>query len=223
VIKVLAVFLCLALLLLPKDATYDLVHHKTILFEGDSLTGTEKAISRLPFEKSIFYWFLNPTEIEESLEQDPSIQKARVSKCGIRCFEISIKKREPKGLVVANDGGIWLVGDDGGFIRRGNKSDLKLPLIGGVFLDNPTPDLARRRVQNILRTIESLSKISTIKRIELLPRGELDVFIGDVPIRIKDGSTKEFEWGVRVVNFYKGKSLKRVDATYSKFVVAEES
>lgn len=224
-IKVLSVFFLLggALFLLPEDAAYDLIHHKTILFEGDSLAGTEKALSRLPIEKSIFYWFLNPTVIEESLEQEPSIRKAKISKCGIRCFQISIKKRLPKGLVIANDGAIWLVGNDGGFIRRGNKSDMKLPLIGGVFLDNPTPDLARRRVQSILRTMEALSKISTIKRIEVLPRGELDVFVRDVPIRIRDGSVKEFERGVRVVGFYNGKNLRRVDATYSKFVVAEES
>lgn len=212
-----------SLFFLPRDALFDLIHEKEILFDGDSLSGTEKALARLPIEKSFFYWLFNPTEIEESLEREPSILKANLSKCGLRCFLVSIKKREAKGVVISNDGGIWLVGADGGFIRRAAKNDLKLPFIGGVFVDNPTPDLARRRVQSSLRILDELSSIAKIKRIEILPRGELDVFVKDVPIRIKDASKKEFERGVRVVNFYKGGTLKRVDATYSKFVVVEES
>lgn len=212
-----------SLFFLPKDTVFELIHQKEILFDGDSLSGTEKALSHLPIEKSLFYWLFYPTEIEESLEREPSILKATLSKCGIRCFLVSIKKREAKGIVISNDGGIWLVGKDGGFIRRALKDDLNLPYIGGVFNDNPTPDLARRRVQSALINFELLSNVAKIKRIELLPRGEIDVFVKDIPIRIKDGSRKEFERGVRVINFYKGVRLKRVDATYTKFVVVEES
>ena len=212
---------------------------KEILFDADSLRGSESALKKLPLDKSAWYWQTNLSTIAQNLTLDPSIHSASISRCmkfSLGCFVVSLDVRTPRALIEEGGKLRWVAGDDGGFIRKIRFEDTKLglPIIRGLFLDHSDPEVIRKRVQFLLNALIEQESVS-VKRIDevaLSPGGEIQVlFAGSrIPITMSgltaswDQLRKEVLRAEKLLRFYGDRvgTIESIDVSYPRMAVVKE-
>ena len=194
------------------DRYHAVVFEKEIRITGLKNLRKDSVTSRLPQDKTTFWWLLNAGAIEAELLNNTFFRSADVAPCSTflipnwGCFRISIQEREPHFLVTSGQT-ILVLGEDGGVITQTPLADLEAQLslllepgaerpklLHGLMGDEVSQDLFRARFDYARTAIETIEGVTarTVARVDLQPNGELKIKFQGLPFDvIFDSSSKD--------------------------------
>ncbi len=133
----LALYLAARLFALPALA----IRH--VVVESDLSVSETEVLGLAGLLGGDYYHSLSTSAIEKRLEENPLVRKARVQKVFPGTLRITLSRREPVALVIADSGGRsvpLLVDREGLAFKVGSTGeDVDLPVISGIAVDNPAP------------------------------------------------------------------------------------
>lgn len=228
-----------------KDFSYSKSYDKHVEFSGNTILTRADLLKRLPMDRSVFWWILNPKEIEVSLSTEQLLSDAKVSSCSRwyvsnwGCFTITVVERLPAFVALFSDKA-WLVGQDGGFLsplpkdvdldKAVNKLERKFGrmwILKGLEDVKGSPDLIRSRFEfarDSLKLIEQGSEFG-IQWAQVSHPGELVVKFKRYPFPVTFGGpdASEENWVSQAHRFQilisklqnRIERIERVDMAYS--------
>lgn len=210
---------------------------KQINFEIVDGVVPPEALQKLPFTDSGLSWFLNKNKIEEFLQQDPTLLSAQIKTCGIMpflCFTVLLEQRVPIGFMMDQQKAIYLVGSDGGFIRKARKEDALLSLPTFIVTKNDTSDIIRKKIQ-LLSGIatKTKDKLSVMPSTISLKSSDIELQWKKLPLRailssdtLYDEKRLEEELSrlTLLLKMYKGREavIEAIDLTAHRVAVVSE-
>lgn len=210
---------------------------KQINFEIDENSVPPEALQKLPLKDSGLSWFLNKNKIEEFLQQDPTLLSAQIKTCGIMpfsCFTVLLEQRVPVGFMMDQQKSIYLVGSDGGFIRKARKEDALLSLPTFIVTKNDTSDIIRKKIQLLSGVATKIKeKLSVMPSTISLKSSDIELKFRKLPLRtilssetLYDENRLEEELSrlTLLLKMYKGREavIEAIDLTAHRVAVVSE-
>lgn len=163
------------------------LYEKEIAIEGLSALTQEEVEAHLPLARSVVWWHLFPGEVEKAVLQHPLVKAVsfETSIFSPTQFVIRVHERQPRFVVPVQDE-VWLVADDGVFLREvttnvPERSEIRVPqrliLVSGATSRSSSPDLLRSRLRYLAQVAEVIESEAgrKIEEISLSGSDELQV------------------------------------------------
>ena len=130
---------------------------KDVRIEGLSTLSRTEIERVLPVEKSVPWWMANRRAVEARITENPRVQSAKVESCPggwlaeWGCFVVSVTERKAR-YVGSVDDKVWLISDDGAFMRpieageQGSLGIEGLVRLSGLASQSNSPDVLRHQL-----------------------------------------------------------------------------
>lgn len=175
-----------------KERIVGFSYDKKVFFAGLKVLDQAQLQKTIPFEKSVFWWYLNGAQLEGALRKHALIEKSEVNSCKPfvwGCFEITLQEIEPKYTALVGSR-VFVAGTAGKFEEvRAESTNLsaffagKEPIIlSGIDDKSVSPDVLGARLEYLKHAVALISDRCNceVSRANILGNGELGVFVRDI-------------------------------------------